>query len=159
VQAAELVAQWLSQWVGGAAAGAKPAGSQAAAGGALGAAIAGQSLFPQQLLDALAALGPNPAHARRAAPAAGSAKKTSTAGRDETLPRRGDPAPAATPESPPSDFAPRADSRLLAPAAAARRTAAEQATLLEPGRDADDPIDAMTRALIDQAWLRGVDLR
>ena len=55
--------------------------------------------------------------------------------------------------------APRAPSRLLpdatVPPAAPKSDPADPAV----SSLADDPIEAMTRALVDQAWLRGVDLK
>ena len=67
------------------------------------------------------------------------------------------PAPTGNVDAP----APRAPSKLLPPAiGAALPEAGDRA---EPpaqrANDDEDPIDAMTRALVDQAWLRGVDLR
>ena len=57
--------------------------------------------------------------------------------------------------------APRAPSKLLPPAAGMPDPAAPNrpAAPLHPDAADDDAIDAMTRALVDQAWLRGVDLR
>lgn len=158
-QAAERVAQWLTQWVADATAASRPAGSQAAAGrNAIGDAISDQPLFPQQILDALAALGPNPARARRAAPASAAAK-TSAASRHEAIQRSSDPARPSTPSPAACEAAPRAGSRLLPAATAPVTPPAGRASSVESDTAPDDPIETMTRALIDQAWLRGVDLR
>ena len=57
--------------------------------------------------------------------------------------------------------APRAPSKLLPPAigAASPEAGARAEPPAQRATDDEDPIDAMTRALVDQAWLRGVDLR
>lgn len=57
----------------------------------------------------------------------------------------------------PSDLAPRAASRLLAPPTVA---ASSRQHLETPAADAggDELLDAITRGLVDQAWLRGVNL-
>lgn len=57
----------------------------------------------------------------------------------------------------PSELAPRATSRLLqaAPASAPSRQHPEPQT---PDADGDELLDAITRGLVDQAWLRGVNL-
>ena len=76
------------------------------------------------------------------------------------LQRNSDRAQPATPTLAAGEPAPRAGSRLV-PGGTAPVTAPVRAA--EPvdssAATSDDPIDAMTRALIDQAWLRGVDLR
>lgn len=58
---------------------------------------------------------------------------------------------------PPNDLAPRAVSRLLAPPAVAASSRQHLETPA-PDADGDELLDAITRGLVDQAWLRGVNL-
>ncbi len=67
------------------------------------------------------------------------------------------PSPGVVNVQAPSDLAPRAASRLLA-ASAAAAPSGQQLEPRAPDADDDELLDAITRGLVDQAWLRGVNL-
>ena len=152
---AQQVAQWLAQHIEQAA-----APSLVAGGASIGSALAGLLSSQELLARSLAGLAPA---ARRPTRQPRASRSADVAGPPIT-PQQQAVATAARPASP--ELAPRAGSKLLTPEPASAQEgdgppagrAREPADPAAPGAD-DGPIDAMTRALVDQAWLRGVDLR
>ncbi len=159
-QAALLVGDWLATWVDRRGVAQAPVAS-------LEDALAGRSTAPAKAVGALSALAliqaqleaqdkPEPARQRVAAKRSLEVK---SGGRPNGLPTPGlspGQAPATTAGDGP---APRAASRLLPDAAVAPVAPKSDPAGPAIGGLADDPIEAMTRALVDQAWLRGVDLK
>ncbi|MEO7152942.1 MAG: hypothetical protein ABIX46_14695 [Burkholderiaceae bacterium] len=154
----QQVAQWLAEHIEQAT-----VPSLAASGAAIGGAIGGLLSSQELLARGLAGLGaPAQQHAAPVGPLPAPEGSTHTAPQTarETV-AKGRPTQRASPAEP----APRAGSKLLPLGPDANRDstapAADRVAPADPASPAcaDDPIDAMTRALVDQAWLRGVDLR
>ena len=150
---AQHVAQWMAEQLERAAT--PSLGSGAPTFGNL----AADMLASQELIErGLAGLRKPPRRgAKRAAPGPGADASGATA----AAPRTAESADTAA-RTGLAEPAPRAPSKLLPPAAAMPDpAAAADRPVAPPHPDAADadPVDAMTRALVDQAWLRGVDLR
>ncbi|MEO6407472.1 MAG: hypothetical protein ABIO45_01795 [Burkholderiaceae bacterium] len=148
---AQHVARWLAGQVEQAAA-PTPASGRAPFGSAIGDLRSSEELISR----ALASLGGRVGVG--ALPSADGAVKASPSKRPErqTADRR----------TSPTEPAPRARSKLLAPKPASTRDPSTPAadrivemTDVATPSFTDDPLEAMMRALVDQAWLRGVDLR
>ncbi len=154
---AQQVAQWMAGQLERAATPSLGLGGSSGASNNLG-RLGADMLAVQELIErSLAGLG---------APARRDGKRTVGGPKQADA---GAAAGAASPPAAPTDVAartglpepaPRAASKLLTPAGdASDPVATDRADAPQGTEIADDPIDAMTRALVDQAWLRGVDLR
>jgi hypothetical protein len=95
---------------------------------------------------------------RRPAPAAAPVLDPATASqRSRSVLPASAPAPSGHDVLAPSDLAPRAASRLLSAAPASVPSGQHLAPTASEA-DGDDLLNAITRGLVDQAWLRGVNL-
>lgn len=151
---AQHVAQWLAERLEQAAA-PSLASARAPFGSVIGDLLSSQALMARTLAGLGAPAWRAPAGAG-ALPSADIAVKAAPSKVQE---------PQPTARASPAEPAPRAKSKLLPPepastgdpSARAADRAAETTDAASPAFT-DDPIEAMTRALVDQAWLRGVDL-
>ena len=154
---AQHVAQWLADHLEQAAT-PSLAGVGAAVGGAANGLLSAQEL----ILRGLAGLG---AHARPPTPVGTLPDAAGASGERSQKSQKARPPVAKTAPADLTEPAPRAGSKLLpresGSAGDAKPSTAERNAPADPAlpEASDDPIDAMTRALVDQAWLRGVDLR
>ena len=174
-QAALLVGEWLAAWVEHSGAGQAPVGS-------IEDALAGRMTAPAEAVGALSVQAlilaqletlqrtPEPARGRVAVKPS---LEAIAGGRPNGLPAStsgfsSGQVPASTSGFSPGQVpattagngaAPRAPSRLLPDATVAPATPKSDPAAPADGGLADDPIEGLTRALVDQAWLRGVDLK